>query len=171
MPENIWPQHAAQLAGGWKCISFEVFTGTGPNKTLVAKPHGDSPMGRVIISANGWLSALMAKPDRMAQALPSGKAWQEAPDEEVAHVARGLSMYCGYLELFRDEGGEDGGLWWQTRVEISSDPNRMGGLEVRRVKYFEEGGKAYMVLQPENDMVMEVSMRTYPVALQELNCY
>ncbi|KAK5123976.1 hypothetical protein LTR85_002173 [Meristemomyces frigidus] len=158
MPENIWPQHAAKLAGGWKCISFEVFNGTGPDKKLVAKPHGDKPMGRVIISRNGWLSALMARPERMAQPLPSGKTWQEGSDEEVAHVARGLSMYCGYLELFQDD--DDGGLFWQTTVEISSDPNRKGGLEVTRVEYIEEGGKAYMILQPKNDMVMEDGTKT-----------
>ncbi|KAK4546164.1 hypothetical protein LTR36_002301 [Oleoguttula mirabilis] len=164
MPENIWPQHAPKLAGGWKCISFEVFNGTGPHKTLVAKPHGDNPMGRVLISKNGWLSALMANPERMEQPLPSGKAWQEAPDAEVARVARGTSMYCGYLELFQNDDelvdGGEGGLWWQTKVEISSDPNRMGGLEVRKVEYLEEGGKAYMILQPKNDMVMEDGTRT-----------
>ncbi|KAK5137656.1 hypothetical protein LTR08_007951 [Meristemomyces frigidus] len=156
MPENIWPNHAAKLAGGWKCISFEVFNGSGPEKKLVSKPHGEHPLGRVLISKNGWLSAHMAKPDRMAQPLPSGSTWQEGSDEEVAHVARGLSMYCGRLELFED----DSGMYWQTRVEVCSDPNRMGGLEVRRVEYLEEGGKTFMVLQPKNDMVMEDGTRT-----------
>ena len=32
----------------------------------------------------------------------------------------------------------------------------MGGEEVRRLKYFEEGGKAFMVLQPKQDMLLEV---------------
>jgi len=158
MPENIWPQYAAKLAGGWNCISFEVFTGTGSDKKLVSKPHGERPMGRTYISSKGWLASHMAIPDRMAQRLPSGEEWQEAPNEEVAHVAKGLRMYCGYLELFKG-GRDDGydGLWWQTRVEVANDPNRMGGLEVRKVEYFEEGGKAYMVLQPVNDMILEVS--------------
>lgn len=162
MPENIWSQHASKLAGGWKCISYELFNGTGPDKKLVAKPHGDKPLGRVLLSSNGYLSALMAQPDRMSQPLPSGKAWQEAPDAEVAHVARGSSMYCGYLELFECEvgEGEKGEMRWQTRVEVCSDPNRMGGLEERKVKYFEEGGKAFMELQPVNEMVMEVSRCT-----------
>jgi len=150
---NIWPTHHAKLAGGWKCISFEVFNGASPNKKLVAKPHGDSPLGRVLISPSGYLSAHMAKPDRMQHPLPSSKPWQQGGDEEVAHVARGLSMYCGYLQLFEDEEG----LYWQTRVEVCSDPARMGAIEERRVKYFEEGGKAFMQLEPKNDMVMEVS--------------
>ena len=85
--------------------------------------------------------------------LPSGKAWQLGEDKEVAYVARGLSMYCGYLELFEDEEG----LWWKTKVECCSDPKRMGGEEVRRAKYFEENGKSYMILQPKQDLLLEVS--------------
>ncbi|KAK3073544.1 hypothetical protein LTR53_004778 [Teratosphaeriaceae sp. CCFEE 6253] len=156
MPENVWPKYRDRIAGVWKTISFEVFDGTGPDKKLVAKPHGDQPLGRVQISPQGYLSAHMARPDRMASPLPSGKSWQEGGDAEVAHVARGSSMYCGYLELFED--GE--GLFWQTRVDVSTDPSRMGGLEVRRAELSEEGGKQYMTLQPKNDMVMEDGTRT-----------
>jgi hypothetical protein len=140
------------LVGGWKCISFEVFSSDSPSKTLIAKPHGDSPLGRVLISRNGYLSAHMAKPDRM-HPLYSGKAWQEGSSDEVAHVARGLSMYCGYLELFEDADG----LFWRTRVEVCSDPASMGGVQERRVRYFSEGGREFMVLKPKGDMVMEVS--------------
>ncbi|KAK3116283.1 hypothetical protein LTR53_003535 [Teratosphaeriaceae sp. CCFEE 6253] len=156
MPENVWRKYRDRIAGVWKTISFEVCDGTGPDKKLVAKPHGDKPLGRVQISPQGYLSAHMARPDRMASPLPSGKSWQEGGDAEVAHVARGSSMYCGYLELFED--GE--GLFWQTRVDVSTDPSRMGGLEVRRAELSEEGGKQYMTLQPKNDMVMEDGTRT-----------
>lgn len=152
MPTNIWPQYRDKIAGGWKCISYEMFDGSGPDRKLLAKPHGEEPLGRVIISPNAWLSALMARPERMGP-LPSGKAWQVGEDKEVAHVARGLSMYCGYLELFED----DDGLYWQTKVECCSDPNRINGLEERRVSMMEEGGKQFMVLQPKKDMLLEVS--------------
>lgn len=149
MPENIWPQHRAKIAGGWKCIIYEMFDSSGPDKKLISKR--DNPLGRVLVSSNGYLSAHIALPERMGP-LPSGKPWQIGEDKEVAHVARGLSMYCGYLELFEDEQG----LWWQTRVEVCSDPNRVGGLEVRRLEYFEEDGKAFMVLQPKQDLITEV---------------
>jgi len=100
----------------------------------------------------------MARPERMGP-LPSGKAWQVGEDKEVAHVARGLSMYCGYLELFED----DDGLYWQTKVECCSDPNRINGLEERRVSMMEEGGKQFMVLQPKKDMLLEDGTRTRAV--------
>ncbi|KAK0885533.1 hypothetical protein LTR87_000728 [Friedmanniomyces endolithicus] len=164
---NVWPTYSSRIAGVWKTISFEIHSPTG---TLLAKPHGDKPLGRVQISPHGYLSAHMADPQRMSSALPSGpsgNAWVLAGDAEVAAVARGVSMYCGYLELFEgspDGEGEDGGegdgegkrLWWQTRVDVSSDPSRMGGLEVRNVELTEERGKQFMVLRPRNDMVLEI---------------
>ncbi|KAK3722379.1 hypothetical protein LTR37_002370 [Vermiconidia calcicola] len=152
---SLWPQWRDKIAGGWKCITYEMFDGSGPDRKLTAKPHGDDPLGRVLISSNGFLSAHIARRDRMG-ALPSGNAWQLGEDKEVAHVARGLSMYCGYLELFEDEEG----LFWKTKVEICSDPNRFGGFEERRIEYFEEDGKAFMVLQPKQDMVLEDGTKT-----------
>ena len=159
MTTNIWDQWVDKIAGGWKCVTYEMFS-TGPGeRKLIAKPHGDDPLGLVIISRKGFLSAHIARRDRMGP-LPSGKPWQLGEDKEVAHVARGLSMYCGYLELFED----DEGLWWQTKVEIASDPKRTGGYEVRRLKYFEEDGKPYMILQPKQDMLLEVRLEKSMIA-------
>lgn len=152
---NIWPQHSSLISGLWTCTSYELHTiPTSPTTTpTIHHPHGPHPLGRVLISPSGFLSAHLANPARFAP-LPSGAPWQTAPDAEVAHVARGLSMYCGYLELFEDAEG----LFWETRVQVSSDPGRKGGLEVRRVEVGEgEGGKMVMTLRPVRDMVMEVS--------------
>lgn len=79
----------------------------------------------------------------------TGSQWRESADADIAKVARGLAMYCGYLELY--EGGEAEGLWWATRCDVSVDPNRIGRLEKRKAKYFQEGGKEYMILQPFGD--------------------
>ncbi|KAF2484082.1 Lipocalin-like domain-containing protein [Neohortaea acidophila] len=146
---NLWPKYSSRLSGAWKCISFE--QRHAQTHDLLTKPHGDTPLGRVLISPQGFLSAHVANPQRLAQPLPSGKAWQTGGDAEVAHVARGLSMYCGYMEVYEDEAG----LWWRTKVEVSSDPARMGGYEVRRVELIQEGGREVMVLRPERDMVLE----------------
>jgi hypothetical protein len=158
MPENVWSQYKDKLAGGWKIISFEIFDGDGPDKKLVAKPHGDNPLGRVLISPNGWLAAHMATPQRMVP-TESSPDFQLASDEEVAHIARGISMYCGYFKLFKEEGSAEGELWWETQVEIASDPNRIGGIQKRLLKYTEKGGKAYMELKPVKDMVFDDGTR------------
>jgi hypothetical protein len=151
--QNLWSTNSSTLTSVWKCISFEFHSTSGPDAKLIAKPHGEAPLGRVQISPNAYLSAHVANPDRMQGPLPSGKAWQEGGDAEVAHVARGCSMYCGYFELFEDEQG----LYWRTKVEISSDPGRVGGIEERRVEFVEEGGRRLMVLRPTGEMTMEVS--------------
>ena len=150
MPESIWPKYRTQIAGLWKCISFEMFnTTTGE---LISRPHGDTPLGLVQISPNAFLSAHIARPDRKGP-LPSGNAWQTGEDAEVAHVARGLSMYCGHLQLFED----DQGLYWETQVEIASDPSRFGGVEHRRVQLEEKDGRVFMTLRPRQDLVLEVN--------------
>lgn len=142
---EVWDKYATKLAGGWKLVSYEMFDGDGPNKKLVAK-H-DQTLGRAIITRHGWLAAHIARLDRMGP-LKSGKPWQQGEDAEVAHVARGMSMYCGYLKLFEDEKG----LYWQTKVEICSDPSRFQGIQERRLTILEEGGKEYMQLEPKQDM-------------------
>lgn len=149
---SVWPEYRDQIAGGWKCISFELFDCSSSERKLLAKPHGENPLGRVSISANAWLAAHLSQPDRV-NAWKSGQTWQSATDAEIAHVARGMAMYCGYLQLFKDD---EGGLYWQTKVEVSSDPNRIGGIEERKVVLQEENGKHYMILEPKQDMLLEV---------------
>jgi hypothetical protein len=122
--ENIWSDYRDKLAGGWRCISFEVFDATGPTRKMIAKP--DTPAGRVLLSPNGYISAMVM----------------------------GMGCYTGYLSLFRDENG----LYWQTTVDASLEPTRIGRTEERRLDYFEEGGKEFMELQPVNEVTLEVSI-------------
>ncbi|KXT17680.1 hypothetical protein AC579_9052 [Pseudocercospora musae] len=160
---EVWDQYKDVLVGCWKTISYEMFEVKGSERKLVAKPHGETPLGRVSISPQGWLAAHLARPDRTSP-LPSGKPWMTAPDHEVAHVARGLSMYCGYMKLYRNSEGQ---LYWQTRVEVSTDPSRMGGIEERKVTLVDEGGKTFMTLEPKQDMLLEDGTRTRAVLVWE----
>lgn len=135
--------------------SFEYHDTSGPEAKLISKPHGDHPLGRVQISANAYLSVHLANADRVKTPLPSGKVWQLGEDAEVAHVARGSSMYCGYFELAEDEEG----LFWRTKVEVASDPGRVGGFQERRVGWEEgEGGRRVMVLRPTGAQTLEVCL-------------
>lgn len=148
MPTNIWPEWSAKLAGGWKCIAFEMLDS---NQNVIAKPYEDNPMGRLLISPNGFLSSHIVDPKRVGP-LPSGKDWFVAEDKELAHVARGLSTYCGYLQLFEDEKG----LYWETKVEVGTDPTWIGGSQTRRVELVYECGKELMVLRPKQELALLV---------------
>ncbi len=165
---GVWDHYKHRLIGGWRAISYELRESDSPNATVVAKPHGDKPLGRAVITPHGFLSAHLAIPERLTSGpLPSGKPWQMGEDKEVAWVARGLSMYCGYLKLYQEEsktgGEEDGeeGLWWETTVEVCSDPARYGGKERRKVRFVKDNrdakhGGELMELRPFQDLVTEV---------------
>lgn len=150
---DLWLKHRDKLAGGWKCVSYEIFDAEDPsNANLISKPHGDSPIGRSYLSRKGYLAAHLATPSRL-QCSESSVPWSKRDDAEIANVARGLSMYCGYMELLEDEGG----LYWKTKVEVASDPTRIGGYQVRRVKHVEENGHAFKIVRPVDPIILEVS--------------
>lgn len=79
-------------------------------------------------------------------------------------------MYCGRVELYQEEdakvkGEGEGEFWWRTKVDVASDPERVGGWEVRRVRVLEwegegqgEGRRArVMELMPRQDLFADVS--------------
>ncbi|OQV09500.1 Lipocalin-like domain-containing protein [Cladophialophora immunda] len=155
---DLWHEYRDHLTGGWKCISYEIYDGPSPSAKLVARPHGNNPMGRSYLSRNGYLAAHLATPDRMKYS-ESDVPWAKRSDAEIANVARGLSMYCGYMELFKD----DKGLFWKTKVEIASDPTRVGGFQTRRVEFLEENGEAFKVLRPVDPIVLEDGTQAWAV--------
>lgn len=164
--QDLWTLYSPLISGGWKCLSFNLFSKSHPPK-LLAQPHGPTPLGRLYISPRGWLAVHLA-------AVPDRDVAIDKKKEDHVNVNAGLAMYCGYLKLYRrGGGGEDNGqeeLYWRTVVEVSSDSNLIGGVQERKV-VFEEmerkkkksgGGQEeeeksyYMILEPKQDWIMEV---------------
>lgn len=167
--QDLWTLYSPLISGGWKCLSFNLFSKSHPPK-LLAQPHGPTPLGRLYISPRGWLAVHLA-------AVPDRDVAIDKKKEDHGNVNAGLAMYCGYLKLYRrsgEEGGEEGELYWRTVVEVSSDSNLIGGVQERKV-VFEEmerkkksdgdsgsgGGEEeeksyYMILEPKQDWIMEV---------------
>lgn len=173
--QDLWTLYSPLISGGWKCLSFNLFSKSHPPK-LLAQPHGPTPLGRLYISPRGWLAVhLAAVPDRD---VASDK--KKKKEEDHGNLNAGLAMYCGYLKLYRrsgEEGGEEGELYWRTVVEVSSDSNLIGGVQERKVVFEEmerkkksDGGSGsggggggqqeersyYMILEPKQDWIMEV---------------
>lgn len=167
--QDLWTLYSPLISGGWKCLSFNLFSKSHPPK-LLAQPHGPTPLGRLYISPRGWLAVHLA-------AVPDRNVASDRKKEDHVNVNGGLAMYCGYLKLYRrreDDGQEE--LYWRTVVEVSSDSNLIGGVQERKV-VFEEmerkkkkssdgdgssgGGEEeeksyYMILEPKQDWIMEV---------------
>lgn len=171
--QDLWTLYSPLISGGWKCLSFNLFSKSHPPK-LLAQPHGATPLGRLYISPRGWLAV------HLAAAVPDRDVASDKKKEDHVNVNGGLAMYCGYLKLYRrreDEGQEE--LYWRTVVEVSSDSSLIGGVQERKVVFEEmerkkksDGGSGsgsgggggqqeeeksyYMILEPKQDWIMEV---------------
>jgi len=120
-----------RFLGSWSLRSFESRHPDGH----VTYPFGDSPIGLVVFSADGYASAHLMRPDRPR--FPSPDAGPPSP-EEARQALTGFVAYYGRCEI--DERART----LVTHVEGSSIPNWMGGDQVRT---FEFRG-ASLVLRP-----------------------
>lgn len=128
-----------------------MFDSEGPDRKLLFKPHGDEPLGKVVISRSSYLSAILVPPSVLSP-LPNDYL-MEASDEALARIGRCLSTYSGFMTLVERE---DGGLLWHTMIEVSNNPNWIRKEQTRRVDYFEEDGVPHMLLRPVNDYLLPV---------------
>lgn len=113
---------------------------------------GNEPLGRIIFSQDGYMSALGNDPERMKRIDPK-IPWTKAGDDVLAHVSRSLMGYWGNFRVVE----QDGGLRLATVVQVSADPSWMGTEQVRKLKFKEEEGKELLVLSPVDELTTIVS--------------
>ncbi|ETI23425.1 hypothetical protein G647_05227 [Cladophialophora carrionii CBS 160.54] len=140
---NDFTKNKHNLVGVWSLISAAMYDSDKPDRTLLAKPHGDNPQGKVVISSSGYLLATLVAPEGL-QPVASDD-WALATDDEVLRVGRSLTTYGGFLTV---NERDDGSLLWQTTVEIASNPNWVGKPQTRIARFSEHDGQAYMTLNP-----------------------
>jgi len=87
----------------------------------VTLPMGDAPIGLVVITADGWASAHLMRPDRQPFANPD----LPPSAEEAQDALRGFVAYYGRCEV--DEARSA----FVTHVQGSVNPNWIGGDQVR----------------------------------------
>lgn len=148
---NLFEKHHDKLTGVWSLITCEMYDGEGPDKKLLWKPHGDEPLGKVVISKSGYLLATLVPPAVMTP-LASDE-WTEASDEDVLRIGRRLTTYGGPMVLHERE---DGGFIWYTTVEVAHNPNMIGKQQIRRADFEEQDGTAYMTLRPVKEYILRV---------------
>jgi hypothetical protein len=96
------------IIGTWKLVSATARNASG---TALPAPYGGNGMGRVTFTAEGRMMSVVC--DGRAE-LPSG-------------VSREYSSYCGTYTF--------DGARLVTRVDAASDPSRIGGDQVRGVRF------------------------------------
>ncbi|KAL3460170.1 hypothetical protein BJX64DRAFT_290492 [Aspergillus heterothallicus] len=157
---NVWLEHRSSIAGLFELTSFKIWDSEGPERTLISQPNGPAPLGRSIITPEGFSSAHNVNPQTLKRyhdvSLPT------APDAELAEILRSVSHYCGPVQLFEEA---DGSFRLEITVEAASDPQRLGSIQKRNLRYFEEDGKATMLLKPADPYYQKVR----PTPLKNIN--
>lgn len=109
------------LVGSWRLRSFETRLADG----RVTLPFGPDPIGLVVVTADGWASAHLMRPDRNRFADPD----RPPSADEAQDALRGFVAYYGRCEV--DEARH----LLVTHVEGSANPNWIGGDQVRTYEF------------------------------------
>lgn len=108
-----------RAVGTWRMISLEVGDAAGK-----IEPYGPSPNGLMVITAEGWFTITITRPD-----LPTFAAGnrERGSDEENCAIVRGSIGYFGTYTI--DEGAST----ITCRIEGTTFPNYLGETQVRRL--------------------------------------
>ena len=114
-----------QLVGTWRLESFS----TRDEQGHEVRPLGEHPVGLLVITGDGWMSAHVA-------AAPSDRPDFGSPDTlgEPNQQAAAFRTYAGYAGRWRVEGDR-----FVTRVEVSAQPNWVGTEQVREIELSGDG--------------------------------
>ncbi|CAH0021552.1 unnamed protein product [Clonostachys rhizophaga] len=136
------------LIGTWKVLTYDM-TISSEKGTSTIQPAGKNPLGYVTFTQDGYMSVHMTS----SEAIVPHKSdmWYQATDEEVVRAARAMLTYCGPFKV-TEEAGE---YLISTAVDVSLDPNWIGGDQVRKVAIEEQDGRPLLILRPVQTFTFE----------------
>src|SRR5271155_3010992 len=115
-----------QLIGAWKLVSYEVRPVDGSPSVY---PFGEQPMGIIMYTPDGYMSAQLSMPDRKPI---DSVDWFNATDDEYKRTA---STYFAYTGEFHVEESADGNAPTLSHsMFICLYPNWIGQTQPRAVK-------------------------------------
>jgi hypothetical protein len=121
-----------QFIGAWRLVSIEA---KGPNSEAMTQRYGAKPVGYIIYTADGRMSAQLMRPDR---ARFASDEFEQATTEEAKAAFDGYMNYFGTYTVNEKEG------FVTHHVEGSLFPNYVGTEQKR---FFELSGDQ-LVLKP-----------------------
>ncbi|WP_372780013.1 lipocalin-like domain-containing protein [Litorivivens sp.] len=107
------------ILGGWKLESWTISL-----NSHVTYPFGEAPVGRILYTVDGQMSATIARAERPALSHPVPA---KAPVEEKLAA---FDSYFSYGGSFHIDGEEV-----VHRVELSLNPNFVGSEQRRRMRF------------------------------------
>ncbi len=111
------PEASRALIGTWRLVSCEHVYSDG----RVERPFGDSPIGRLVYTPDGYMIVMLGDPNRP---LFKSHGIFEGSEGELAAAARGFIAYSGRCELSEDQVVH--------RVDVSLFPNWIGTAQLRK---------------------------------------
>jgi hypothetical protein len=120
------------LQGSWRLVRWEIAYADGRPSTL---PYGADAQGLIVYTADGIMSACIA---RAGRARLSSDSVRTAPEAECLAAFESYFQYAGAYALRR---GTDlpTGLQVVHHVEMALNPNFVGTEQVRNVAFDDEG--------------------------------
>ena len=111
-----------RLVGAWRLVDVVEEAGDG---SPVRRPHGERPIGLILSTPDGYMSAQIMDGRRGAVHSPD---WSGLTSEEYAEEARGYFAYSGTFQVDEAAGTVT------HAVEVSLFPGWLGTGQVRAVK-------------------------------------
>jgi hypothetical protein len=112
-----------RLAGAWELTDVVEEAADG---SPARRPHGERPIGFLLYTPDGHMSAQIMRRDRDAIASPD---WSDLTPEQYAEEARGYFAYCGAYELDAQAGTV-------THIVLAAlFPNWVGTRQARAVRF------------------------------------
>ena len=110
--------HRDDILGAWQLVSY-----TSDTDGQVSEPLGPEPIGIILYTPDGYMSAQLMRRDRPAydRAITGG-----GTTEQMASAASGYLCYSGPYDLDEAAGVV------HHHVEVSLLPNWLGGTQVRK---------------------------------------
>ena len=112
---------AADLIGTWLLSTWQIHVGAQTHH-----PFGDRPQGLLVYTAEGWMQACIAAPDRPQLSDPSPR---RAAAEELAEAFRSYFSYAGPYDVAENTVVH--------HVQLSLNPAMVGTDQVRFVELSE----------------------------------
>ena len=126
MPTTEADSARRPFIGTW---TLKTYTESSPSSSLV-QPFGPSPIGRLIYTKDGFVSAQLMRPDRRQL---TGGTWDTNHSEDLAELAQGYIAYCGLYEVDKEAQQVT-----HTPV-VALIPSLLGQAQLRKFKFCDEG--------------------------------
>lgn len=156
----------SSLLGTWRLVScrLRITSHDDGIESFRLGPFGETPLGRLTMTPNGYFSVLATSAEGSTQSRTS--TWSEAQDRDIVNAARPMVAYCGPYKTRQE--AQDKIL--SIGVEVALDPTIIGTDVKRTWDIRTEGDRMLLTLGAIEEHIMKVGpdLHSLPYAANQL---